>query len=124
MEFLKININSPYNNFGSVGMMVAVIVWVVMLYIGYRYSVTARKAGSLWYISIFLFSVIMVAGLVMMLATNIFNDNNSPITFAYATLALLTFGPVGGFVATMAASCGFMFGALVRGLGVMTRGVR
>jgi hypothetical protein len=124
MEFLKTAVNAPLNNFGAIGMMVASIIWVVMLYVGYRYSVTARKTGSLMYILAFLFSIIMIVGLVMMLTTNIFDDKHSPIMSAYAVLALITFGQIGGFIAMMSASCGFMFGVLVRGLEAMTRGVR
>jgi hypothetical protein len=124
MEFLKTAVTAPLNNFGAIGMMVASIIWVVMLYVGYRYSVTARKTGSLIYILAFLFSIIMIVGLVMMLTTNIFDDKHSPIMSAYAVLALITFGQIGGFIAMMFASCGFMFGVLVRGLEAMTRGVR
>ncbi len=124
MEFLKTAITAPLNNFGPIGLMLAGIVWVVMFYVGYRYSVTARKMNSILYILAFIFALIMVAGLIMMLTTNVLDDKNSPIMSAYAVLALITFGQVGGFVAMMSASCGFLFGVLVRGLEAMTRGVR
>lgn len=124
MEFLKTAITAPLNNFGPIGLMIAGIVWIVMLYIGYRYSVTARKMSSILYILAFVFAIIMVAGLIMMLTTNVLDDKNSPIMSAYAVLALITFGQIGGFIAMMAASCGFMFGVVVRGLDAMTRGVR
>jgi FtsH-binding integral membrane protein len=124
MEFLKTAITAPLNNFGPIGLMIAGIVWVVMLYVGYRYSVTARKTSSILYILAFIFAIIMVVGLVLMLTTNVLDDKNSPIMSAYAVLALITFGQIGGFIAMMSASCGFMFGVVVRGLDAMTRGVR
>jgi FtsH-binding integral membrane protein len=124
MEFLKTAITAPLNNFGPIGLMLAGIVWVVMLYVGYRYSVTARKTSSIVYILAFIFAIIMVVGLVLMLTTNVLDDKNSPIMSAYAVLALITFGQIGGFIAMMTASCGFMFGVVVRGLDAMTRGVR
>jgi FtsH-binding integral membrane protein len=124
MEFLKTAITAPLNNFGPIGLMIAGIVWVVMLYVGYRYSVTARKTSSILYILAFVFAIIMVVGLIMMLTTNVLDDKNSPIMSAYAVLALITFGQIGGFIAMMSASCGFMFGVVVRGLDAMTRGVR
>ncbi len=124
MEFLTTAITAPLNNFGPVGMMIAVIVWVVALYMGYNYAVGARKAGGLWFILFFMFAVIMVFGLVLMLTTRVFDDKNSMIMSAYAVLALITFGQIGGFIAVMSASCGFMFGVLVRMLDGMSRGMR
>ncbi len=124
MDFLTTAVTAPLSNFGPVGMMIAVIVWIVALYMGYRYAVSARKTGSLGFILFFILASIMVFGLVLMLTTRLFDDKNSMIMSAYAVLALITFGQIGGFIAVMSASCGFMFGVLVRMLDVMSRGMR
>ncbi len=124
MEFLTTAITAPLNNFGQVGMMIAVIVWVVALYMGYNYSVTARNVRSLGFIFAFIFALVMVLGLVLMLTTHLLDDKNSMVMSAYAVLALITFGQIGGFIALMSASCGFMFGVLVRMMDIMSRGMR
>ena len=124
MDFLTTAVIAPLNNFGPIGMMIAVIIWVVSLYMGYSFAVSARKAGGLWFALFFTLAAIMVFGLVLMLTTRVFDDPNSVIMGAYAVLALITFGQIGGFIAVMSASCGFMFGVLVRMLDAMSRGMR
>ncbi len=120
MKFLETAVLSPLNNFGPIGFFSAAIVWLVMLYYGFSYSVSARTTGSIGYMTCLLISIIMVSGLVMMVATPLFDDHNSVLTAIYAAIALVTFVSIGGFIGVMAASCGFLFGALVRLLNHMS----
>ncbi len=124
MEFLKTATLAPMNSFGPVGMMVAVILWIVLFYMGYRYSITAQRMDGIGYVTCMALSVVLVAGLVLMLTTDIFSNPNNIITIIFAIISFLTFGSVGGFIAAMAAACGFMFGVLVRLLDRATQGTK
>ncbi len=124
MEFLKTATMAPMNSMGPVGMMIAFIVWVICLYFGYRYATFARKVSGMGYVIAFLGSCVMVAGLLLMTTTNLIDDKNSFLTATFAVIALVSFGSIGGFIALMSASCGFIFGVIVRFLGTLPIGRR
>lgn len=119
MEFLKVAVMAPLNNFGPAGMLVAVILWAVALYYGLRFGYGARRPGVL-YASAFIVSCIMVAGLVLMLFTREFENEHGAVFQFFGLLQLVTFGAVGGFVLLMALSVGFLFGVLIRILEAVT----
>jgi len=119
MEFLRVAVTAPLTNLGPVGMFVAVILWVVALFYGVRYGYGARKPGTIYSLA-FLVSIIMVAGLVLMLFTKEFDNQNGVVFQVFGLLQLLTFGSVGGFVLLMALSIGFLFGVFIRILEALT----
>ena len=121
MDFLKLATLAPLNNFGPVGMMVAVILWIVALYYGVQYAYSARRVDSVVFIIATIVSLVMVTGLCLMLFTTSFNNQNGAVFQFYGLLQLLTFGAVGGFILLMAASCGFVFGLLIRMLDRLTQ---
>lgn len=121
MEFLKLATLAPLNNFGPVGMMVAVILWVIALYYGVKYAYSARKVDSVFFIVATIISLVMVAGLCLMLFTKTFDNQNGAVFQFYGLLQLLTFGAVGGFIFVMSASVGFIFGLFIRMLDRLTQ---
>ena len=121
MEFLKVATLAPLNNLGPVGMMIAVICWVIALYAGVRYAHGARRIDSVVYVIATIAALVMVGGLVLMLFTHSLDNQNGATFQFFGLLQLLTFGPIGGFILVMAAACGFVLGVLVRMLDALTQ---
>ena len=121
MDFLKIAMTAPLTNLGPAGMLIAVVLWVIALYFGVRYAYGSRKPGGTLYVISLLLSIIMVAGLLLMLFSREFENEKSATFQFFGLIQLLTFGAVGGFVLVMALACGFMFGVIIRLLDNLTQ---
>ena len=75
----------------------------------------------MWIAAPTIISLVMVAGLCLMLFTKTFDNQNGAVFQFYGLLQLLTFGAVGGFIFVMSASVGFIFGLFIRMLDRLTQ---